>query len=60
MSKIFKVSCEFYVRANNARDVFSYCREDLGFVGKDIGVEVEEMEGDIEVYEDLTKEGRSD
>ena len=55
MSRIFKVSCEFFVIANNTRDVRRYCREEKDFVGKHI--EVEELKDEVEIYEDLTKEG---
>jgi len=55
MSRIFKVSCEFFVVANKAKDVRRYCREEKDFVGKHI--EVEELKDEVEIYEDLTKEG---
>ena len=57
MSRIFKVSCEFFVIANNTRDVFDYCGEDSEFIEKHIVVEAVEKTDDVEIFEDLTKEG---
>ena len=60
MSNIYRVSCKFFVRANSARDVFDYCKEDNEFTEKHIivcdenctGVDVNEV-----IFEDLTQIG---
>jgi len=58
MEKIYKVYCEFFVRANNLKDVETFCGEDTDFVEKHIIVkeaEIQDLEH-AEIYEDLTKE----
>lgn len=56
MGKVYKVYCEFFVRANNQRDVEDFCKEDVDFIENHVLVRkalpVEYTEDDI--YEDLT------
>lgn len=39
MNSVYKVYCEFFVKANDRRDVANWCMEDSDFVEKHIFIE---------------------
>jgi len=60
MGRIYKVYCEFFVKANNPKDVETFCGEDTDFVEKHIIVKEAtptEFTNDEQedIYKDLTE-----